>query len=155
MNKFELAIALIRSTESGSLRWLVKHGKNGQKPNLIIANRLENESFRETVTREVGWELNLDRKRDFLVSSMAQMNLEFVDRLPGHVEESHIVAAFYNVEVYREKVLEQLRNDESCFWIDSVAVCDGVTRQGQILSPIVPYLVNRSSVIQHWESQEI
>jgi hypothetical protein len=154
MEKIELAVALIRSTESGSLRWLVKHGTNGEKPSLIIGNRLERETFRETVTREVGWELNLDRKRDFLVSSMAQMNLEFTDRLPGHSETSHIAASFYNVEVYRSQVLEQLRADDTCFWIDSAAVCDGVTRQGQILNPIVPYLVNRSSVIQHWESME-
>ncbi len=154
MKKTELAIALIRSTESGSLRWLVKHGNSGEKPSLIIADRLEKESFRETVAREISWELNLDRKRDFLVANMAQMNLEFIDRLPGYTEESHIVAAFYNVEIYRAKVLEQLQGDDSCFWIDSAAVCDGVTRQGQILNPIVPYLVNRSSVIQHWESQE-
>ena len=82
------------------------------------------------------------------------MNLEFVDRLPGNPEKSHIRAAFYNVEIYRSHVLEQLHNDASCRWIDSAAVCDGVTRHGQILNPIVPYLINRSSVIQHWESLE-
>ena len=154
MKKIELAIALIRSTASGTPRWLIKQAGNVSKPSLIIGHRLENESFRETVAREVSWELNLDRRRDFLVANMAQMNLEFVDRLPGNPEKSHIRAAFYNVEIYRSHVLEQLHNDASCRWIDSAAVCDGVTRHGQILNPIVPYLINRSSVIQHWESLE-
>jgi hypothetical protein len=154
MKKIELGIALIRSTATGTPRWLVKQIGNTSKPNLIIGNRLENESFRETVTREVGWELDLDRKRDFLVSNMAQINLEFIDRLPGNAEKSHIIASFYNVEMYRSKVLEQLSENKSVRWIDSVAICDGVTREGQILDPIVPYLINRSSVIQHWESLE-
>ncbi len=154
MHKVEIAIALVRSTVPGSLHWLVKHGQSGRKPGFIIGQRLENESFRDTIKREVAWELGLDRKRDFLVSSMAQINSEFVDRLPGHLEESHVLASFYNVEVYRSQVLEQLDADRSCFWVDSGEVCDGVTRQGQILDPIVPYLINRSSAIQHWESQE-
>ena len=154
MKKTELAIALIRSTASGTLRWLIKQSDNTSKPNLIIGHRLEEESFRETVTREVGWELDLDRKRDFLVANMAQINLEFIDRLPGDTEKSHVVASFYNVEMYRAKSLEQLSKDKSVRWVDSVAMCDGVTREGQILNPIVPYLINRSSVIQHWESLE-
>jgi len=78
MQKIELAIALIRSTATGTPRWLIKQAGNTSKPSLIIGQRLQMESFRETVTREVGWELNLDRKQDYLVSSMAQINLEFV-----------------------------------------------------------------------------
>lgn len=152
MERIELAVALIRSTAMGRPRWLIRQATNGTKPSLIIGHRLQNESFRETVAREVSWELDLDRRRDFLVANMAQINLEFVDRLPGYAEKSHILASFYNVEIYRSKVIEQLRHDDSCRWVDSTAVCDGVTRQGQILNPIVPYLINRSSVIQHWES---
>ena len=154
MEKIELAIALIRNSSSGTPRWLVKQTDSGSKPNLIIGHRLERESFRETVAREVSWELSLERKRDFLVANMAQINLEFVDRLPGNDEKSHIAVSFYNVEMYRAKVLGQLSVDPSVSWIDSVAICDGVTREGQILDPIVPYLINRSSVIQHWESLE-
>jgi len=152
MKRIELAVALIRSSVSGCPRWLIRQAKDGSKPSLIIGDRLENESFRETVAREVSWELGLDRRRDFLVSNMAQINLEFVDRLPGASEKSHVLVAFYNVEIYRAKVIRQLRDNDSCHWVDSAAICDGVTRQGQILNPIVPYLINRSSVIQHWES---
>ena len=154
MDKIELAVALIRSVESGSPRWLVKHHHENSKPNFVIGDRLEGESRRETIAREVSWELDLDRKRDFLVSNMAQINLDFIDRLPGHQEENHIFASFYNVEVYRAQVLAQLNANDRCFWVDSGEVCDGVTQSGQILNPIVPYLVNRSSVIQHWESQQ-
>lgn len=154
MEKIELAVALIRSTATGSPRWLIKYGDKASKPSLIIGQRLQDESFRETVVRDVSWELNLDRSRDFLVANMAQINLEFVDRLPGRSGKSHVRAAFYNVEIYRAQVLEQLHKDRSCRWIDSAAICDGVTREGQILNPIVPYLINRSSVIQHWESLE-
>ena len=154
MEKLQLAIALIRSTETGALRWLATNGRESRKLQFVVGDRLESESFRETVAREVAWSLDLERKRDFLVSNMAQMNLEFIDQLPGWSDQCHVHLAFYNMEVYRRDVMKQLNADSTVFWIDSGEVCDGVTRQGQILDPLIPYLVNRSNVIQHWESSE-
>ena len=62
-----LSVRRSRKTYSEKLKWLA------------IGESLEDESFLETTIREVAWSLRLDRKRDFPVSNMAQMNLEFVD----------------------------------------------------------------------------
>ena len=33
---------------------------------------------------------------------MAQMNLEFIDQIPGQFDKTHVVVSFYNVEIYRK-----------------------------------------------------
>ena len=83
---------------------------------------------------------------------MAQMNLDFVDHLPGRFSPSRTLVSFYNVEIFRNAVLSQLHEDVQNFWVTSSEICDGVTRQGLPFDPLIPYLISRSNVIQHWES---
>ena len=147
-----LSVALIRKTYNQSLRWLARFNQSTKQLEFVIGERLEEESFRETIIREVAWELMLDRRRDFLVSNMAQMNLEFIDRMPGDFDKNHVVVSFYNVEVYRKDIVTKLEEDSRNFWVTSEEICNGVSRCGRQFDPLVPYLVNRSSVIQYWES---
>ena len=152
MDNVCLSVALIRKTYNQSLRWLARFNPSTKQLGFVIGERLDKESFRETTIREVAWELQLDRQRDFLVSNMAQLNLEFIDRIPGHYEKSHVTVSFYNVEVYRKEVVARLESDQANFWVSSEEICNGVTRGGRRFNPLVPYLINRSNVIQHWES---
>jgi len=152
MENTSLAVALIRKSYNQQLCWLARLDKSQQQLEFVIGERLEGESFRETTIREVAWLMQLDRKRDFLVSNMAQMNLEFVDQLPGQFQKSHVQVSFYNVEIYRKEIVQVLEKDPNNFWVTSDEICDGRTRCGRKFNPIVPYLINRSNVIQHWES---
>lgn len=151
MEQISFSVALIRKMHDQGLRWLAKMMPSKQL-GFVVGERLEQESFRESAIREVAWELGLDRQRDFLVANMAQMNLEFVDQLPGQFSKSHIKVSFYNVEIYRQEVLESLEKERGNFWVTSEEICDGVTYCGRRFDPVVPYLINRSSVIQYWES---
>ena len=65
-----------------------------------------------------------------------------------------MMVSFYNVEIYRKEVLETLEQDSRNLWVTSDEICDGVTHCGRRFDPIVPYLINRSNVIQHWESSQ-
>lgn len=152
MENIALAVALIRKSYNHQLRWLATLNDSTGKLEFVMGDRLEKESFRETTIREVSWELGLDRTRDFLVSNMAQMNLEFIDQLPDRRRDSHVLVAFYNVEIYRKEVIEQLDLEPNRIWVDSEEICNGVTANGILFNPLIPYLVNRSNVIQHWES---
>ena len=152
MENVSLSVALVRKTYNQNVRWLARLDPVAKHLVFAIGSRLEGESFRESAIREVAWEFRLDRQRDFLVSRMAQKNIEFVDRLPGRTEKSHLRVSFYNVEVYLKEVVETLEKDRHNFWVTSAEICNGRTRGGRPFDPMVPYLVNRSSVIQYWES---
>ena len=154
MDKVSLAVTLIRSTSNQTLRWLARLNEFTMQLEFVVGERLEKESFHETAIREVAWELDLDRTRDFLVANMAQHNLEFVDQLPGWFSKNHLLVSFYNVEIYRREVLDALEQDSRNFWVTSDEICKGVTQCGCRFDPIIPYLINRSNVIQHWESSQ-
>ena len=152
MENISLAVALIRKSYNQKLCWMARLNHSRRQLEFVIGDRLEDESFRETTIREVAWSLGLDRQRDFLVSNMAQMNLEFIDQIPGQFEKCHVMVSFYNVEIYRKDVVQMLEQDPNSIWVTSKEICDGVTECGRRFDPLVPYLVNRSSVIQYWES---
>ncbi len=42
---------------------------------------------------------------------MAQLNLEWVDRLPGDEAETHIAVAFFMVQLYGKDVATAVQND--------------------------------------------
>ena len=81
MDELEIGVALIRKVDQ-RIQWLGKKNPTQQQIDFVIADRLEKESWREAIMREVAWELDLDGKRDMVVSNMAQLNLEFESVLP-------------------------------------------------------------------------
>ncbi len=152
MQNLELSVALVRRNDHEATRWLAQINPANDQLNFIMAERLIDESFRETAIREVAWRLELDRHRDFLVSNMAQLNLEFVVCLPGQSEETQLTVSFYNVEIYREAVLSQLDANPKNRWVSSQEICRGCADDGKPFDALLCFLNGRSNVIQHWES---
>jgi hypothetical protein len=101
--------------------------------------------------REVAWQLDVSRN-DFLTSQMAQLNLEFLETLPHASIEMHYHVAFYNVEAYRPAVIKIIQSRTELAWVTSEEICNGRTKLGVPFDPTLSYLINRSAVIQHWES---
>lgn len=149
MQTLILAMALIRNrTESGS-SWLTRWNGCRDMYELICGQRLEEESFRETISREVAWQLGVERN-DFLVSNMAQLNLEYDDLLPGDCEPTHIAISFYNVDLYRKPAREAIENNPHLAWLPSSEICHGATPCGKVINPVHCSLINRSKVIESW-----
>lgn len=151
MDKLEIAVALIRRIGE-QIHWLGKLNHADNTVDFVIAGRLEKESWRESVTREVAWELGIDRKRDFIVSNMAQLNIEMEMVLPGSTSPTEVACAFYNVELYRKATIAQFQEHEDFVWLTSNEICDGVTKSGAKLNPMILSLNSAANVIQHWES---
>lgn len=142
--------ALVRKIEDESIRWLTLRTGSGEI-DLIHGQRLAKESFRETATREVAGQLGLNPDSDFLVSTMATLNLEYEGVLPGYCQPQHIAVAFFPVDVYRSAVLQRLDNEPRCVWLSSAEVCRGVAPGGELLSPIALQLINRFEIVQAWQ----
>ncbi len=148
----EIAIALIRKDDHGHATWLVKRSVDRTELSFITANRLEGESMRESVTREVAWELGLDRKCDLLVSNMAQLNLEFVGPLSDPDQSTLNRVSFFNVFIYRKRQIEAFSEHQDFCWVNAAEICAGVTRDGILFNPLATRLIVDAGVIQTWES---
>ena len=151
MDELEIGVALIRKVDQ-RIQWLGKNNPSKQQIDFVIAHRLEKESWRLAIMREVAWELDLDGTRDMVVSNMAQLNLEFESVLPGQKEPSQITCAFYNVELYGKPAKAKVEQKKDFCWLTSNEICDGVTRSGVRISPLLMMLNDRGKVIQHWET---
>ena len=151
MNKMELGVALIRRIEQ-RVQWLGKYNETRRQVDFVTALRLEKESWRETIMREVAWQLEVDRRRDFVVSSMAQMNINFETRFLHQAESTQVAAAFYNVELYRKAAMDRIAANEDFIWLTSNEICDGVTEDGLRIDPLLVLLNKEAQVIQYWES---
>ncbi|MDG2014246.1 MAG: hypothetical protein P8J33_12120 [Pirellulaceae bacterium] len=152
MEKWFQSIALIRRVQDGKNLWLAR--ESDRRPDMvdfIAAPRLESESFRETIRREVGWVLDLDPKRDLLVSNMAQLNLEFVASLPNSTADSHIAASFFLVEIYGRRAMQKIESDPANRWMTSGEVCSGDLETGETVDPRLLFLLDRAKVINAWD----
>ncbi len=150
MEKHFQSVALIQQSENDQIQFLLRRQASQSQWEFIVADRLNQESFRESVTREVAWQLELNRKTDFLVSSMAQLSMEFVETSADETQ-AHTAIAFYNIHIYRQAVIEQLNEDPVNRWVSAAEVCNGSTIDGQSVDPRVVAWINKWSVVQPWQ----
>lgn len=152
METYELSVPLIRTLGPSGLQWLMRLHAPHSQLRFLGVQRLEGESCRESVAREVAWELGLERKTDFLVSNMAQLNVDFIGVLPGQTTPSCNRISFYNVEVVRRSVLEKLESDSQNVWVSSSEICSGISQSGLPMDPYLTTIIRERGVIQAWES---
>ena len=145
------SIALIQQVGDGPAKWLLRWEPKWKQWRFVIGERLNKESFRETIQREAGWQLNLDPKSDFLVSNMAQLSMEYVDTDTETNEEQHVAVAFYLVHIYRRKALDQVNAHAANRWVSAAEICDGKTEDGQLIHPQVVEWINKWQIIQPWQ----
>jgi len=150
MDKLFQSVALVLQSEGDKNKMLLRWQANQNCWEFIVADRLNNESFRESVTREVAWQLSLNRKSDFLVSNMAQLSMEYVETMPDE-SQHHIAVAFYNVHIYRQPILELLTQDPSNRWMSAAEVCQGKSIDGQAIHPRVVNWIRKWGVVQPWQ----
>ena len=116
----QTAIALVRGWFGKSQRWLV-HQRPETEWTLIETDRLEQESFREAISREIAWQLNLRRDKDYIVSSVPRLHLEMPAesrKTCGGVELPTVdVIEFYLVELFGRAARDTLdRNPDIDWW---------------------------------------
>ncbi len=131
MPHFIGSIALIRDSDNEQSRWLVRLAANGNTAAFVQAERLQQESYRDALKREIAWELELDARKDFIVSSVPRIHLQSPLADIGDAETNRppdltacnslpetgvdwVIAQFFVVDLFgragREKVAANTRN---------------------------------------------
>ena len=87
---FDGSVAMIRRTQPDHSSWLACWSDGLNCFEFIASPRLEKESYRNCLSREISWTLGVERDRDYLVSSVARL----------HYEASDFTVEFFIVEPY-------------------------------------------------------
>lgn len=138
------SIGLIRDQRVDGTLWLVRKPDNRQHYSLIQAERVDDESWRDCLDREIAWLLELESGRDYLISSVARL------RYDTEVEERNqivrYVVEFYIVDLYGSRGKQALDDDPSCRWVRTDELTSGSFDEGK-LSPSQTTLINRSGIL--------
>ncbi len=148
---FDGAVALVRHPMEAATRWLTRWDSGSQQLQMIMADRLVNETAREAIDRELAWELRLDRRRDYLVSSVARLNFAQTVVLPGSTTPRDIRAEFFIVNPYGQRAVELFVNDANNFWLTREELFHGVSEDGRCVSVFTTELLRAADVIGHSE----
>lgn len=152
MTSFSGSIALFRHPEQLEHLWLARWDSRRRQFDFVKAERLEHESFRECLDRELAWTLQLRRGKDYLISSMARLHLEAPLRLPNEDEDSLIEVEFYIVDFYGRAGRAVIEEDPATRWLSSDEVLSGVTADGKPVAPSLVTLLTKADVIARHRS---
>lgn len=132
-NPYVRAVGLLRRWYGDEPRWLVRWDERLQAGRFIEAERLEEESLRESLDRELGWVLRLGRKQDYIVSSVPRLHFQRDYDVCGAESRLQVVVEFYVVELYGEGAAEQLSKDGLNQWWSAGEIVAGQNAEEQPL----------------------
>lgn len=151
MPKSEIVVALIRNVdENGVGRWLLKRKAKSTGWSFIRCERLEGESARTAISREVAWELGLDSRIDFLVANMAQLHLPAESQVAAGSGRVRIEASFFTVDLFTKRAKRHCAALPDLLWATAGQICSGALGNGEVLDRQDYRLIQRSEVIQPW-----
>jgi hypothetical protein len=150
MEQLALTIGLIQKVEMGQLFLLLQWSQQQQRWRFVSGQRIERESFRDTIIREVAWQLDLDRQRDFVVASVPQLSVESLEQIPGEDREVTMFVQFFCIHLYGRASVEKVEQDPNLKWFTCAEICQGFTHEGDTIEPAIVEWLNKWQVVQPW-----
>lgn len=121
---FDRAVALLQDFDNDQMVWLFRDCSSGEDDSstdvleLLWAERLEKESYREALSRELDWQFGLSRKKDYIVCSTPRLNLivhpirlEVISREQA-LEDGFGVLEVYPIQLFGRRSRQLLNSRE-------------------------------------------
>lgn len=139
------SIALLRHPEQLENLWLAHWDARRNHFDFVTAERLDNESFRDCLDREIAWILNLRRGKDYIISSQARLHLD----LPTESADDDTVLGveFYITDLYGRASREMIELNNQTRWLTGSEVLSGNTSDGEPVNPSLVTLLLQADVI--------
>jgi len=161
MSQPSASIALFRHPDQPEKLWLAVWDSHANHFDFVTAERLESESWRECLDREIAWTLNLRRGKDYIISSMARLHLELPQSAsvlsreePGGQELKYSAVEFYVVDLYGQAGITTLANNKQLHWLSSEEVLSGRAHDGRPVSRSLVRLLTKADVIARYNSPD-
>jgi hypothetical protein len=145
MNHFTGSIALLRHPKQLENLWLANWDARRQHFDFVTAARLDDESFRECLDREIAWVLDLRPGKDYIISSQARLHLDL--RVDLTVEGTFYVVEFYIADLYGKASRAMVELNKEVRWLTGDEVLSGQTSEGVPVNPSLVELLHRADVI--------
>lgn len=141
------SIALIRHPDRPEQEWLGIFDASRQFYAFVAAERLNSESWRECLDREVSWVLDLRRGKDYLISHMARLHFAESHFDPQTGDEVETAIEFYIVDPYGRKGRAAFAQLDNVRWLTNDELRNGVTTDNVNIDPWLTDLLRRTDLI--------
>ena len=147
------AIALMRRPGSaGDDQWLSLWNEGRNCYQFVEAHKLEEESFRDSLQREVGWATGLQSGRDYIVSSTPRAHLQFMGDEGCSGGAAGYVIEFFLVELMGKQHAAILEANESARWIGASDLGAGQLPDGRPICPQLLAFLKQGDVVSPWRT---
>lgn len=147
MESFVGSLGLVRDSASPPSRWLLM--KRGHLE-FIQAERLDGDSYRDCVVREITWALNLHRRKDCLVSSYSRLHLSRAIYVPSEDQEVWFEVEFFVADLYTEAARQSVADNPHVTWLTGAEVSAGRSSDGVPICERHSLLMAAAEVIPAW-----
>lgn len=145
MNHFTGSIALLRHPEHLEDQWLTYWDVGRKYYDFVTAERLDDESFRECLDREIAWVLDIRRGKDYIISSQARLHLDIP--IESETDDTFFVVEFYIADLFGKSGRASVELNKQLRWLNSDEVLSGQTSDGVPVNPSLVELLNKADVI--------
>ena len=149
--KFVGAIALIRRDGPEGDEWLTLWNAGRGCYQFVEAHRLEGETYRQSLLREIGWATGLQTGKDFIVSGGPRAHLQFADVESCGGVPVWFIVEFFLVELMGRRHRELLDSNSEIHWISSEQLQSGVGADGRPLCPRLLSLLKQADILAPWQ----
>ena len=140
---FAGSIALVRHPDDIERRWLAIWNDKRQHFEFLTSHRLEHETFRDSVDRAIGWNLQLRRGKDYIVSSVPRLHLDLAERSAADPQS----VEFFVVDIYGGSGRVTVDNNPQTSWLSNEELLRGTTASGQAIDPWLVALLRQADVL--------
>ena len=147
MESFVGSLGLIRSSASPPAQWLLM---KGEELRFIQADRLDGDSYRECIVREISWALDQEVQEGCLVSSYSRLHLSRAIYVPSEDQEVWFEVEFFVTDLYTEAARQAAADNPHVVWLTGAEVRVGLSRNGVPICERHSLLMAAADVIPAW-----
>ncbi|QDT64868.1 hypothetical protein [Calycomorphotria hydatis] len=142
------SVGMIRRDGEERDEWLALWHDGRNAYHFPEAHKLEGESFRDSLIREIAWTTGLNPRKDFLTSSVPRLHHEEIN---GSSEnETVIVVEFFLVELFGKtcrSTLLALEDQKKLTWVTSLQVKQGQATDGRSICSQQRELLRKADIL--------
>lgn len=147
MQTLVASVGMTRRLTDDQVLWLVHKPQNKPHHSLVVGERLEGESGRISLEREINWALKLESNRDYIISSVARLNYDTEFAKQGEQDVTVFSIEFYIVELYGKLWPNILETNPTCRWVTTQELLEGTLPDGTTVDPTICTLLNKAGVL--------
>ena len=153
MKQFIGAIALLRRAgDDGRDRWLSLWNPGRGCYQFLEAHKLDGESYRESLLREIAWATGLRQGKDYIVSGAPRAHLQFAEAGACDAEPVWFIVEFYLVELMGRQHRATLEALPHAAWLTAEQVQAGAAEDGRPLCGRLRSLLRQADILAPWQA---